>query len=358
MARYGKKELSPFDVRNDIPKKEVKERFSPFARKNLALTTRSSVFMLGFILTMALLIASFGRMLVPLALAYAIVVFWTITFRFIENCRTIPVNILLNVLLVVGVYLLPRVAPDPGSFYCYMPLIVGLTALGSSIRDGRAYYMRSYVIEEIVLPVTVGSACVLTASVACKFLFESKNVGVMLIISAVVLGAISLVISKIWDKEVLMSAGKLADVSDYSPVNLEANTRFFMERGVFLLESVVIMIILTVLRLVSIRYIPDLPFVVYPAVAALTAMVFAFASGRRWDDKFACESLIAVTVIPLMAPITGIAVCLGVDVLVMGYLHTYKKQKMSADVPKSFDGLPILTAALGFILMAIEAVFK
>ena len=358
MARYGKKELSPFDVRNDREKKEVKEHFSPFARKNLALTTRSCIFMLGFILTMSLLIASFGRMIIPLALAYAIVLVWAITFRFIENCRTISVNIFLNVLLVVGVYLLPRVAPDPGSFYCYMPLVVGLTALGSTIKDGRAYYMRSYIVEEIILPVTVGSACVLTAAVACKFLFESKNVGVMLVISSVVLGSISLTISKIWDKEVLMSAGKLSDVSDYSPVNLEANTRFFMERGVFLLETVVIMIMLTVLRIVSIRYVPDLPFVVYPALAALTAMVFAFASGRRWDDKFACESLIAVTVMPLMAPVTGIAICIGVDILVMGYLHTYKRYKMSADVPKSFDGLPILVAALGFILMAVEAVFK
>lgn len=355
MALFGKKELSPFDIRTDLKQDVKDEPYRPFAQKNLALTTRACVFLVGFLMTLTLLIVSFGRAIVPLALAYGIVLFWCLTFRFFENCRTIPVNLFVNVLPVVGIYLIPGIAPDPGSYYCYMPLVLGLTALGSTIKDGRAYYMRSYISDEVILPVVIGTVCALTSGGISKFVFESKTTGVMLIISSAVLGTVAFIASKIRGKEVSMSSGKLADVSDYSPINIESNTAFLMERGVFAIEAVVIMIMVTVLRIVSLRYLPQMPIILYPAVAALAAMIFAFASGRRWDDKFACESFIAVTIIPLLSPVSGVAISIAADIVVMGYLHTYKRRKMSADVPKPFDGLPLLLAAAGLAIMAMEA---
>lgn len=357
MALYKKKELSPFDVINDEKKTVKDEPRIPFAQKNLTLSTRACVFMTGLILTLTLLVVSFGKAIIPLALAYGIVLFWCLTFRFIENCRTIPLNLFLNVLLVAGVYLIPGIAPDPGSFYCYMPLAAGLTVLGSSIKDGRAYYMRSYILEEIILPVLTGSACVALSAVISKYLFESKTTGVMLILSAIILGIISLVISSIWGKEALMSSGKLCAVSDYSRVDAESNKRFFIERGVFLLETVVIMIVITVGKILVMKYVPDLPYIIYVAVAGLAAMIFAFASGRRWDDIFSCESFIPVTIVPLFSPVAGVLISAGVDIVVMGYLHTYKRKKVFADVPKSFDGLPLLIIAEGLLIMAVEAVF-
>ena len=357
MALFSKKELSPFDIHGDEKKTVKEEPYKPFAQKNLVLTTRACVFMSCFMMTLSLLIASFGRAVFPLAFAYGIVLFWCISFRFIENCRTIPANLFINVLPVVGIYLIPGIAPDPASYYCYMPLVLGMTALGSTIKDGRAYYMRSYLSDEVLLPVVAGSASVLVSAVCCKFLFESKNVGVMIILSSVMLGVISLVVSAVSGKEVLLSSGKLSEVADYSPINYETNMRFFKDRGAFALESVVILIVVTVLRILSVRYFPGLPVVLYPAAAALAAMIFAFASGRRWDDVFACESVIAITIIPIMSPLSAVAISVAVDIFVMGFLHTYKRHKIFADIPKAFDGLPILLVALGLVLMAVENVF-
>ena len=72
--------------------------------------------------------------------------------------------------------------------------------MSSSIRDGRAYFTRSDILEEIIVPGVISSFAVLLAAVISKYLFEQKKIGIMLIISAIAVGAVSFLLSKEYGK--------------------------------------------------------------------------------------------------------------------------------------------------------------
>ena len=358
MVRYKDTKLSPFD--RVETKKETKSRsgFGDLFRKNFFLSTRASVFMLGYSLTLACLVASFGRMYIPILLALLSVIVWTFTFRFAENCRTIPLNIFLNTSLISGLYLLPKVSLDPVSFYSYVPLLIGLTALSSSICDGRAYFTRCSISEEIVMPGVVGSFCVLLAGLISKFAFEKKSIGVMLILTAVLTGLIALAFSKGTGKKVRMTSSKLIDVQDYHPVNKEENAGFLMGRVVFAGETVAVMAGMLAMKISDMKFSIELPFALYPIAASLVIVIFILISGRRFDDLFACESMLIIAILPLMPSVTGVLITISVDMVLTGFLHTYKRRKLFADINTYFDGLPMLMAVLGIAIMLVETVAR
>lgn len=355
MARYSNRKLSPFDgveVKQDTGRKKG---FGDIFRKNFYLSTRASVFMLGYTLTLAAMVAAFGKMYIPILLAVLCVAVWTFTMRFAENCRTIPLNIFLNTALCAGIYFLPKVAPDPMSFYCYVPLIIGLTALSSSIPDGRAYFIRCSVTEEIFIPGVIASFTMLVAAVISKFLMEQKSIGVMLLISSVLNGIISMLLSRATGKKVRLTSGMLCDVHDYHPVNSEENARFLKGRVVFAGEVIAVLAGMLALRICDMKFALSLPWALYPIAASLVVVIFMLIAGRRFDDAFAMESLIIVAVLPIMPSLTGVMTAVAADVVVAGFLHTYKRRKLFTEINTYFDGLPMLTAVLGIAVMLVEA---
>ncbi|SMC49816.1 hypothetical protein SAMN06296952_1481 [Oscillospiraceae bacterium] len=358
MIRYKDTKLSPFDRVELKQETKSKQGFGDLFRKNFYLSTRACVFMLGYSLTLACLVASFGRMYIPILLALLCVIVWTFTFRFAENCRTIPLNIFLNTSLIAGLYLLPKVSPDPVSFYSYVPLLIGLTALSSSIRDGRAYFTRCSISEEIVIPGVIGSFCVLVAAVISKFAFEKKSIGVMLIITAVMSGLTALAFSKAIGQKVRMTSSKLIDVHDYHPVNKEENAGFLMGRVVFAGETVAVLAGMLAMRISDMKFSLDLSFALYPIAASLVIIIFILIAGRRFDDIFACESLLIIAVLPLMPSVIGVIITIAVDIVLTGFLHTYKRRKLFADINTYFDGLPMLMAVLGITIMLVETVAR
>lgn len=355
MARYSSKKLSPFDgveVQKDTGKKQG---FGDLFKKNFYLSSRSCIFMTGYSLTLAALVAAFGKMYIPILLALGVVVVWTFTMRFAENCRTIPFNVFLNTALIAGLYFLPKVSPDPMSFYCYVPLLIGLTALSSSIRDGRAYFTRCSVAEEVFMPGVIASFSMLTAAVISKFAFEQKSIGVMLIISSAINGLIAIFLSKATGKKVRMTSSQLCDVHDYHPVNVEENARFLKGRVVFAGETIAVLAGMIALNICNLKFALNLPFGLYPIAAALVVVIFILISRRRFDDLFAIESLLIVAVLPVMPSLIGVLVTIAGDIVVTGFLHTYKRRKLFTEINTYFDGLPMLTAVLGIAIMLIEA---
>lgn len=355
MARYSSKKLSPFDGVEVKQTENAKKGIGDLFRKNFYLSTRACIFMAGYSLTLACLVASFGRMYIPILLALGCVLIWTFVLRYVENCRTIVLNVFLNTALFAGLYFLPVVAPDPMSFYCYVPLIIGLTALSSSIRDGRAYFTRSDILEEIIVPGVISSFAVLLAAVISKYLFEQKKIGIMLIISAITVGAVSFLLSKATGKKIRLTSNKLADIADYHPINFEENIRFLKERLVFSGECIAVLAGMLAVNIADLRFSLKLPFALLPIVASVVIVIFMLLSKRRFDDVFACESMIAVAVLPLMPSVIGVFTAVAADIVIASFLHTYKRSKLFADINSYFDGLPMLMTVLGMAILIIEA---
>ena len=355
MARYSSKKLSPFDgveVRKDTGKKQG---LGDLFKKNFCLSTRACIFMIGYSLTLAALVAAFGKMYIPVLLAPACVVVWSFTMRFAENCRTIPLNIFLNTALFAGIFFLPKVAPDPMAFYCYVPLLIGITALSSSIADGRAYFTRCSFVEEILMPGVIASFSMLIAAVISKFAFEQKSIGVMLIISSVINGLMAILFSKATGKKVRMTSSKLCDVHDYHPVNVEENARFLKGRVIFAGETVAVLAGMIALKICDMRFSLNLPFGLYPIAASLVLIIFILIARMRFDDLFAIESLIIVAILPIMPSLVGVLITVAADIVITAFLHTYKRRKLFTEINTYFDGLPMLTAVLGIAIMLIEA---
>ncbi len=355
MARYSSKKLSPFDgveVQKDTGKKQG---IGDLFKKNFYLSTRACIFMAGYSLTLAALVAAFGKMYMPILLALGVVIVWTFTMRFAENCRTIPLNIFLNTALFAGLYFLPKVAPDPMSFYCYVPLLIGITALSSSIADGRAYFTRCSVVEEIFMPGVIASFSMLCAALISKFAFEQKSIGVMLVISSAINGLVAILLSKATGKKVRMTSSKLCDVHDYHPINAEENARFLMGRVLFAGETIAVLAGMIALKICDMRFTLNLPFGLYPIAASMVLIIFILIAGRRFDDLFAVESIIIVAVLPIMPSLIGVLITIAADVVLTGFLHTYKRRKLFTEINTYFDGLPMLTTVLGLVIVLVEA---
>ena len=325
--------------------------------------------MIMLILSVILVPVCAGDKILQVMLIAAVVLFWSLTYRFIGRPVVLPVNIFINTVLVAVPPLFPFFELGTGYFVAMLPLACGLTALTSMNPDKRSAYERPDAVNEILIPSAAGFG-IGVAACSIYIITGRKTVSIAIILAALLLMVVSVLFRRLSGREVMFSSPFINDIRDI-PSDDRANLRsFFVHRGIAAISAVV----LEAALLGSLKIPQIYPFTQFdpkPFVCALAALLLSLVFLKKIREKsfgggFYPYELIfsfGILIIPFLMKdpvIRTIAVPLSpvlyilADMLITGFLCTYKRRRLSAVRHYYSEGAPLLLMTLGLLVMAVE----
>ncbi|MBO4637996.1 MAG: hypothetical protein J5685_12745 [Clostridiales bacterium] len=338
-------------------------------RKTSYMTARSAVYMCMLILSILLFPVTDGKHILQVLVLAGVILLWSLTFRFFLNPKILPLNIFCNTVLVALPSSLPFFDLGTETYVAMLPLAMGLTAMTSMNADRKSVYERPDATEEVLIP-SLTAFGVGVASCSIYIIAERKLVSIAIIISALLLMLLSVLYKKFTGREKAFTSSAINDIRTI-PGDDRANLKSFVSHRLIIFISAVILEVGLVFSL----KIPDIyPFTLFdpkPLVCAILALILSLVFSRKIKEKsfgggfYPYEIIIAfgVLILPFLIgdPVyRNVAIPLApalftlADMLVTGFLCTYKRRRLSAVRHYYSEGIPLLMLLLGILIMAVE----
>lgn len=386
---------SPFyDLKgmDSIPENPFDGLAAQKARECDRYSTRSCIFTAFIMIAICLMMPQYGGSVSSFAVsslwvlgaALVYVLFWACTMRFFESPDMMPVSIVLNLIPAV---VLSLVFADKLPIEGLVFLGAGLTALtleasdmasarpkrkdasgftGIDFLSGEMVKYTEFVkagSAEIVVPFICGLfsslAGVLLTEVVRHFTHATGK-GIRIVISTLILMLLSVLISKIRDKDLLFSSEELSDAFNL-PRNRYRHLRsFILRRTRFLVSIALVGTGCLIVDYIDVTFGLGLPFMKH-ILSALLVFGFAFARGRQSKHRiqFATELavILAVCVTRMHSIVDLVLISLfatGVDVLITSMMYTRNRRLIMSRRSPYVDGMPLALLSVALIVVIAE----
>lgn len=314
------------------------------------------------------------------------VVLWSVSFRFFESPDMMPLSVALN--LVPGVALSLLV---PGvSLMSMVITAAALTALtldsgdenASSRKASRAdskgfkdvdflngeligyrEFIKADAVKEIIVPVSFAIISSALGVVLTSLLFSRTGAsgrGVSILLCSLIMVLLSIAVSRIRGRDLLLSSSLLSDASNLPSVMFSSLRSFFLRRLRYFLCFIIVGAGCILCDYLDQRFELGLTVMKY-ILCALMLFAFAFARGR--NSKHRVQFVVELCVIYAV----GTGMCYSivelvmlaffttiVDVLITGMMLTYNRRLIMSRRSPYVEGMPLLLLAVSLIFMACE----
>lgn len=379
MSIFKRNQISPFD--QYYADQDLDIEISGVNPSDKYLSLRASVFMIGLILTLSMIVVNGESLLALITVVLASVFISFVAGLFLRRPLYRPLVLFLNTVSMLGIIVILSIITNKitvGDYILFIPLVAGVTSLGVEPNDYRKVYRKPDLMYEMVMPVLGALVSVALASLTLE-LADHYIVSLMFIMAAIYLGLFSFIVSKITRRHVFFSTPVISDYSNILSASSDNVKAFLVSR----VKSIVAFSIALVVGLGS-SYIvneylinkSELSLALIPLTSAVVYMIMGFAIyGKRprsihkilFTYEACMGTMIAST--PFMAVdvwkysssrlVVGFIiywlVVVAVDFLISGYLIAFKRRAIFAEPPKYFSGIPLLMIICGIVLMCIEA---
>ena len=357
------------------------------------LSTRASVFAAFIVIAVSFLMPSYAgdakayllSALIAVGAAAAYVLFWTFTFRLFESPDMMPVSVVLN--LLPGV-LMSLFLKDRFPLIGLMFIGAGLTALSLEASDiksnkgprggkpgftgidflsGEVVKYTEFTMADTVGEVLVPFAFALVSSCAGVMLSELirhftkvSGVGIRLILGTLVLMLLSILVSKIRNRDFLLSSEELSDACLLPSTTYKHLRSFVLRRMRFLFCIAVTGAGCLLTDYFDAKFNLGMPFMKY-VLSALFVFAFAFARGRQSKHRIQFATELAVIYAVSTAgvhSVPGLIVmsvfAFAADVLITSMMYTRNRQLIMTRRSRYVDGMPLILMSASLIYMACE----
>ena len=340
MASLFNKRLSPFDVPGDEKKEslfdEISERDSG---RNVYLTSQAAPYLICSVLSVASVLSCSTDYLMSGLYYLVLIVLWSITFRFFERQKLIPLSLILNAGPVVALSFIPEAYAPGCPVWCYMPLALGFTFLGSR-EKGRAGIFR-----EIVVP-TAASVASAGFSFLTVGLFETSRLSTVILFSGLFLAAFSLLASVIAGRNICFTSEDLVSFDDMPSARKEVLDTFIRERLIFAGTALFCLLLMFVPDSLK----PYMPF----AILVFTAIVTLIARREGIARSLPYEGMILSFLIPLYPDLKGYILIVMFDLAVTALLFVYKRKTVFSERSIHVYGAPLMLILAGVFFALLE----
>lgn len=362
----------------------MKKNVTDKSNDNVNLSVRASVFLAGLILTVASILSKSSDIPVLFACCAAVLIFWAGAMSFWQRSSTAAFNFLVNTILALGsIVVANAVGADiaSGEYIYMMPMIAGITALGTEKGDHDADFRRFEPVNELIIPL-VAALAASAPMILLTIVLDHKLISVAVIIAALTLVLLSAVVNLTSGKRVFFSSPLLKDYSSMPAASMDALKGFLFARLAFAIELIPAFIAASLGRYIYSHYLEEDYDIFLPVIPLITAIVFAAElliadrflthDGRRYGRFGVYEAVSAVALISLPFIKTtlfeadgGKLILLYVfyyfslliaDIIATGYLATFKRRSIFSERPACADGMPLMMIVGGIAIMCVEAV--
>ncbi|SCW44217.1 hypothetical protein SAMN02910456_01168 [Ruminococcaceae bacterium YRB3002] len=331
------------------------------------MTTRAAVFLALAVIGLNMGLMTGHDFYIPLACASGVLLFWSVTLRFIRTRWIAPVTtVLLVILCSAGGYFLglTDLVPSMGIFS------LGIACLSSLGKDDVEEDVRPAPVKEILIPYLFAVLAALTGY-GTGVLFEGKYLFISNIISVTFLILVSILISKTSGSRYFFTSRRLTEFWDIPVTEFSLFRTFIFAKIAVLITAVWIFAIEIVLQIfVPAEY---APVILTPAsLAAVLPFVYLVPKiVRKRHSKFGTvffmyEAFIAATVVSLFFmnyPLSSLSVAVviyafvllvGTDIIGSALLAVISRRQIFVSRSKYIDGTPFLMTMFSLLIMLVE----
>lgn len=374
MGLFTEKYNTPFD--NESSRRPYNEKPTALHIKPAGyMTTRSAVFM-GFTLVSLCIEFIFeGQHLWwPALCSFAVLMFWTFTFRFFMPRKLAILSLIACIGLFYGACLASSKLGwcSPSACAGFVPMALGMMTLSRFCADGEEEYRPASPVKEILLPYIAAAA----ASLAGTFITaiaEKSYIFISLLAATAILIFGAWAYSAITGTPHYLTSRELTEFWNIPVADFEEFRRFCIARAEFALVCAgSIAISLAASNFLK----PEISSIVITPAALLASVGLGYlmiVTGRPGDRKsifgtryFMSEALIgaAFVMLPFINSLPGgpslnavvtvfvFAVC-G-DILVTGLLSVIRRRLIFVSKSKFIDGLPFYLILVSYVIMLFE----
>jgi len=374
MGLFTEKYNTPFD--NESSRRPYNEKPTALHIKPAGyMTTRSAIF-LGFTLVSLCLEFIFeGQHLWwPALCSFAVLLFWTLTFRFFMPRKLAIVSLIACIGLFYGACFASSKLGwcSPSACAGFVPMALGMMTLSRFCADGQEEYRPAEIVKEVLLPYLAAASSAL-AGTFVSGLFERRYIFISLLAATTILIICVWVYSTISGTPHYLTSKDLTEFWNIPVADFEEFRRFCIARAEFALVcagAIAVSLACSHFLKPEIASIVITPAVLSVAVGLGCLMI---VTGRPGDRKsifgtryFMSEALIgaAFVMLPFINSLPGgpslntvvtvfvFAVC-G-DILVTGLLSVIRRRLIFVSKSKFIDGLPFYLILVSYVVMLLE----
>lgn len=346
------------------------------------MTTRSSILLGSVIVSVMLEYAAGTEFLMAFGIVFAMILFWSVTFRFFLNPDTASLGIFINTVIAAVLSVLAGDKVSDLILVHMSPVGAGLIALSALPPDG-FNFRRAHFAKEIMMPAAAGFISTFLSCAIMRFTGIS-NSGVGILFAALVLVVVSFLSARIFGLELLFTSKRLTDVSDIK-FNGQTDLLFFV-RG----KLILFVLSLAVLAM-SVILEKLLPITGRIEIASLTVissavyMIFAFAGKAGMDKNVFRNKLLAYECImfaafvnypiirtaplgvtldliprfPMLAARDMLLVILLMicDFTIIGLIGSYNRKLIFGNRGRCVDGMPLYLVVASILIMVGNCFF-
>ena len=374
MGLFTEKYNTPFD--NESSRRPYNEKPTAQHLKPAGyMTTRSAVF-LGFTLVSLCIEFLFegGLLWWPVLCSFAVLMFWTFTFRFFMPRRFA----ILSLIVCIGLFYGACTASakmgwcSPAACAGFVPMALGMMTLSRFAADGEEEYRPASIVREVMLPYLAAVSTALAGTFVTA-LSERSYIFISLLAATAILIFCAWAYSAVTGTPHYLTSKELTEFWNIPVADFEEFRRFCIARAEFALTCAA-----AIVASYAVSYFLDAEtasLVIIPAALLISVGLsyLIIITGRPGDRKsifgtryFTSEVLIGsafvilpfIRLLPDQPSLTSIAtvfvfaVCS--DILVTGLLSVIRRRLIFVSKSKFIDGLPFYLILVSYVIMLIE----
>ena len=374
MGLFTEKYNTPFD--NESSRRPYNEKPTALHIKPAGyMTTRSAIF-LGFTLVSLCIEFIFeGQFLWwPALCSFAVLMFWTFTFRFFMPRKLAVLSLIACIGLFYGACVASAKMGWCSASACagFGPMALGMMTLSRFCADGEEEYRPASVIKEVILPYLAAVAVALTGTFITA-IAEKSYIFISLLAATAILIFGAWMYSTLTGTPHYLTSRELTEFWNIPVADFEEFRRFCIARAEFALVCAGSIAV----SMASSHFLaPEIASLVITPASLLIAAGLGYlmiATGRPGDRKsifgtryFMSEAMIgaAFVMLPFVKLLPGgpsltsvvtvfvFAVC-G-DILVTGLLSVIRRRLIFVSKSKYIDGLPFYLILVSYVIMLFE----
>lgn len=347
---FKKNKVNPFDDIATSNNEGVQEQPSNVvvARRD-GFSFRGAVFTITLIVSLCWIFAYCNNIFVSGGMFFAYLFVWMMICRFFENRSLVPLNLIVNILIVAAPCAVFGTYVDSNFFFAMVPVMLGVTVLGSCPADGRQIFER-YPISYYLGNIFIALLCAGIPELVLK-LVKNRNLTPRVMLASLVMMLIAFSEHKIRGTQTLLSGRSLSGSATLPKTEFETLSNFVSGRLVYGGVSLVAY----ALSLGSTFIVNGYTNLNVSCVRALvTTIVFAIFIIVQKSSKMPFESFIAILFFARSDSLVAYLVVLATDIVIKGYITVTRRKSIFHQRNIYADGIPVMLMTIGIFVMVAE----
>lgn len=347
---FNKNISAPFDDIKSSPMDFLKEESGPVVNAGRdGLSFRSSVFMVTCIASFCWIFAYCSRMWLSLGVCLAYLVIWGLVFAFFESKRLVCLNLILNVALAAVPCAIFHSYFDSNLFFAMVPVVLGVTTLGSCPSDGRQLYEKVSTGDFFILLVIsfISSGVIEPIMRLMHITYLTPRI----MVSSLIVMLFTFLESNLLNSETLLSGRTLSGSALLPKTDPSTLATFVSGRLVFAGVSLASLAVAMGAAYLSAMYSNLNPVCIRALACALVFCVFNLVTK---NTRMPFEAFIAIILFARSDTLTTYLLVIALDILFRGYISVTRRRSIFHTRNKFADGIPVMLMTVSVFIMVAE----